>query len=77
MAQLTELSLQGNKIGDAGVTALAGACASGALAKLTTLGLNGNKIGDPGCTALARRPSRGAERPRTEMKSLVGVECGR
>ena len=36
------LELSSNKIGDAGVTALAKACASGSLAKLTGVFLEGN-----------------------------------
>ena len=60
MTKLETLSLWGNQIGDAGVTALAGACASGALPKLTSLSLGGNKIGDAGCTALAEACARGA-----------------
>jgi len=34
MAQLSQLWLQGNQIGDAGVSALAGVCAGEALAQL-------------------------------------------
>ena len=45
---LIELHLRDNQIGDAGVTALAGACASGSLASLRMLGLDENKIGDEG-----------------------------
>ena len=37
-----ELNLYHNTIGDAGVTALANACASGSLAKLTSVFLGGN-----------------------------------
>ena len=48
MAQLEKLFLNDNQIGDAGLTALANACASGSLAQLTTLGLSGNQIGDAG-----------------------------
>ena len=47
------LALHSNKIGDAGVTALAGACASGALAQLTYLALHKNQISDSGLEALA------------------------
>ena len=36
------LGLNNNQIGDAGVTALANACASGSLAKLTMVSLGGN-----------------------------------
>ena len=48
-----ELHLGANKIGDAGVSALAGACASGALPQLTHLNLSANSIGDPGMQSLA------------------------
>ena len=41
-----ELNLYGNQIGDAGVTALANACATGALALLNDLYLNNNPISD-------------------------------
>ena len=47
------LALHNNKIGDAGVTALADACTRGSLAQLKELWLNHNQIGDPGVTALA------------------------
>ena len=36
------LTLRDNEIGDAGVTALANACASGSLARLTNVSLGGN-----------------------------------
>ena len=42
-----------NQIGDAGLTALAGACASGALAQLKTLYLHENQIGDKGLEAFS------------------------
>ena len=42
MCYAQRLYLNGNQIGDAGVLALAGACASGSLAKLTFVGLGGN-----------------------------------
>ena len=42
MCYAQSLDLDDNQIGDAGVTALAGACASGALAKLTFVDLGGN-----------------------------------
>ena len=53
LANLEELYLHRNKIGDAGMGALAGACASGGLANLKILYLHRNKIGDDGITALA------------------------
>ena len=40
------LELQYNKIGDAGVTALANACASGSLASLKTLIVGSNAFGE-------------------------------
>lgn len=60
LAQLTELELHYNRIGDAGVTALASACAGGALAQLTRLELQSNLIGDAGVAALASACARGA-----------------
>ena len=48
------LELQYNKIADAGLTALAKAMESGALASLEKLFLNGNGIGDEGMSALAK-----------------------
>ena len=54
------LSLSGNKIGNDGVTALANACANGALAQLKMLDLSGNKIGDPGVSAIASACASGA-----------------
>ena len=44
LANVTTLGLNGNQIGDAGVSALAGACAGGALANLTVLTLGSNQI---------------------------------
>jgi Leucine-rich repeat (LRR) protein len=55
-----ELSLYGNEIGDAGLTALAKAVESGALAQLTELRLGFNKIGDVGMQALVGAVSNGA-----------------
>ena len=48
-----KLGLYGNKIGDSGVTALANACAGGALPQIKELHLYRNQIGDTGCAALA------------------------
>ena len=42
MCHMQALGLENNKIGDVGVTALAEACAAGALPALKTLGLYGN-----------------------------------
>ena len=54
------LRLRSNKISDPGLTALADACARGALAQLKELYLNFNQIGDVGCTALAESCASGA-----------------
>jgi hypothetical protein len=52
---LKELWLGGNRrIGDAGVEALASACAGGAMAKLEKLLLDDNQIGDAGVSALVK-----------------------
>ena len=48
-----KLYLAGNQIGNAGVSALASACADGALASLQMLIISRNNIGDAGATALA------------------------
>ena len=48
LGNLKILSLYDNKIGDAGMTALAGAIASGSLGNLKILNLGANKIGDAG-----------------------------
>ena len=42
LVSLETLLLSDNEIGDAGLTALADVCASGALAQLTVLNLGGN-----------------------------------
>ena len=44
IADLEKLALGGNQIGDAGVSALASACASGALDHIKDLYLNSNPI---------------------------------
>ena len=54
------LLLGDNQIGDAGVTALATACAGGALPQCTFLNLRGNQIGDAGVSALASACASGA-----------------
>ena len=60
MANLKDLWLGGNQIGDAGVTALAQSCARGALPQLEKLFLNNNQIGDAGVDALAKACAGGA-----------------
>ena len=60
MCHTQELSLYVNKIGDAGLTALAKAVESGALASVQKLFLNSNAIGDDGITALADALGKGA-----------------
>ena len=54
------LGLGGNQIGDAGLTALAKAVESGALASLKELNLWNNHIGDAGLSALAEAMGKGA-----------------
>ena len=56
---MQELYLYENKIGDPGVTALAKACATGALASVTILSLGGNQIDDAGVIAPLRLPVQG------------------
>mgnify|MGYP001306579083 CR=1 FL=1 len=60
MANITSLILSRNKIGDPGMSALSGACASGALDKLQRLFLGRNKSGDAGMSALAGACASGA-----------------
>ena len=60
MCHTQELSLYVNKIGDAGLTALAKAVESGALPQLETLLLSRNEIGDIGISALASACASGA-----------------
>ena len=57
---LANLNLSENKIGDAGLAALADACAKGALAQVTILNLGLNQIGDAGLSALADACAKGA-----------------
>ena len=65
---MKRLRLDSNQIGDTGVTSLANACASGALANLETLDLRHNNIGDVGCTALASAVGEGALPALTHLK---------
>ena len=60
MCHTQELMLYGNNIGDAGLTALAKAVESGALASLKELDLRLNHIGDDGMKALAAACASGA-----------------
>ena len=60
MCHTQYLQLGGNRIGDAGLTALAKAVESGALANCTYISLRGNQIGDVGVTALALACASGA-----------------
>jgi len=48
MAQLTSLGLAGNQIGDAGVTALADACARGGLTSICFIELDNNEASEVG-----------------------------
>ena len=59
MCHTQYLQLGGNRIGDAGLTALAKAVESGALAKCTYISLAGNQIGDAGLSAFAGALSSG------------------
>ena len=56
--QIIDLAM--NQIGDAGLTTLAKAVESGALASLKKLSLHTNSIGDAGMTALASALGNGA-----------------
>ena len=60
MCHTQRLNLGGNQIGDAGLTALAKAVESGALASCQTLNLSFNQIGDAGLSALAAAVGKGA-----------------
>ena len=73
LAQCQELYLFENQIGDAGVAALADACARGALAQCQELSLDGNLIGDDGMTAFAQaiKPvSEGGSGALSQLKAL-------
>ena len=60
MCRTQKLFLNYNQIGDAGVMALAKACAGGALASCQKLFLSKNQIGDSGVEALAQACAGGA-----------------
>ena len=60
MCRMQLLYLYKNKIGDPGVTALAKACATGAMAGLTELRLGFNQIGDAGMQAFSTALANGA-----------------
>ena len=57
------LDLTGNRIGDRGLSAFAGAVTSGALPQLTELRLDWNRIGDAGVEALAKACASGSLPP--------------
>ena len=76
LANLKELLLWGNTIGDAGMTAFAGAIgASEAMASLRELYLGGNQIGDAGVEALAKAAADGAM-PQLENLNLRENQIG-
>jgi Ran GTPase-activating protein (RanGAP) involved in mRNA processing and transport len=81
LAALTILGLADNRIGDAGVVALADACRQGALTELQSLSLGskagGNLIGDRGLAALVEvaAEDRGALR-NVAVLGLVGNQIG-
>ena len=60
MCHTQTLELGSNQIGDAGLTALAKAVESGALASLQLLDLQVNQIGDAGLSSLAAAVGNGA-----------------
>ena len=60
MCHTQDLRLNYNQIGDAGVTALANACAGGALASLEKLYLSNTQIGDAGMQAFSTALAGGA-----------------
>ena len=60
MCHTQGLQLGGNQIGDAGLTTLAKAVESGALASLEVLFLENNQIRDAGLSALAEAVGKGA-----------------
>ena len=68
MAQLRELRLFGNKIGDQGLEALSGALATGAMANCRYLLLQHNKIGDAGMEAFASACASGAMASLEELR---------
>ena len=67
-ANLNELHLHSNKIGDSGMTAIA-TCTSGDMGKLQKLYLGNNQIGDPGARALATAIGMGA----LKMLQVLGL----
>ena len=70
------LGLEGNRIGDDGLKALAEACrASGALAQLIRLDMDGNQIGDAGMTAFAGAVGKGAL-DNLELLMLISNQIG-
>ena len=75
MCHTQELELYGNNIGDVGLTALARAVESGALAQCTYMRLGNNQIGDAGLTALASACASGAL-PALEKLNLAQNQIG-
>jgi len=59
LASCQKLFLGDNQITDIGLSALASACSSGALAQLIRLDMDGNQIGDAGMTAFAGAVGKG------------------
>ena len=70
MAQLRQLELNGNQIGDKGLEALSGALATGAMANVTFLDLSVNQIGDNGMAAFAQAIKPTSEGGGGAMESL-------
>ena len=76
MCHTQTLDLRFNQIGDQGVTALAEACAGGALPSLRSLDLQCNAIGDVGLSALASTCAGGAQLPQLKELYLYSNNIG-
>ena len=76
MCHTQTLSFSYNQIGDAGATALAEACACGALPQCRELGLSRNQIGDAGITALAQAIKPASEGGMGALASLKQLWVG-